>query len=231
MSSGIAHTPATRSEKPTRPRPSTRAWVVWSFGVLAYLLAIVSRSSLSAVAVETSDRFGVTAATLSTFAVLQLGVYGAMQIPVGLILDRVGPRRVLTVGLLVMALGQALLALTDTVPGAFAARILVGAGDATIFVSVVRLIIAWFPSSQAPLLTQVTGLIAQFGQIISVVPLLALVHARGWTFAFLGLGLILLLVALAVAATVRDQPAHVRGSRSRRSGRRRGRGGVARADR
>nr|WP_269329674.1 MFS transporter [Kineosporia babensis] len=170
-------------------------------------MAIVSRSSLSAVAVETSDRFGVTAATLSTFAVLQLGVYGAMQIPVGLILDRIGPRRVLTVGLLVMALGQALLAVTESVPGAFVARILVGAGDATIFVSVVRLIIAWFPPRQAPLLTQLTGLIAQFGQIISVVPLLALVHARGWSFAFLGLGLVLFLVALAVAASVRDQPA------------------------
>lgn len=63
----------------------------------------------------------------------------------------------LTVGLLVMALGQGLLAVTESVPGAFAARILVGAGDATIFVSVVRLIIAWFPAAQAPLLTQVTG--------------------------------------------------------------------------
>ncbi|GLY16296.1 MFS transporter [Kineosporia sp. NBRC 101677] len=208
MSTGIAPTSATRTDRPTHPRPSTRAWLVWSFGVLAYILAIVSRSSLSAVAAETSDRFGVTAATLSTFAVLQLGVYGAMQIPVGLILDRIGPRRVLTVGLLVMALGQGLLAVTESVPGAFAARFLVGAGDATIFVSVVRLIIAWFPPRQAPLLTQVTGLIAQFGQIVSVIPLLALVHSRGWTFAFLGLALVLLLVAIAVGASVRDHPPH-----------------------
>ena len=209
MSTGLASERATRPPLPPAPAARVpRAWIVWSFGVLAYLLAIVSRSSLSAVAVETSDRFGVTAATLSVFAVLQLGVYGAMQIPVGLILDRIGPRRVLTVGLLVMALGQGLLAVTDAVPGAIAARVLVGAGDATIFVSVVRLIIAWFPPGQAPLLTQVTGLIAQFGQVISVVPFLALVHARGWTDAFLGLALVLLVVALAVGWTVRDQPPH-----------------------
>ncbi|GAA3596975.1 MFS transporter [Kineosporia mesophila] len=185
---------------------TSRAWFVWSLGVMAYILAITSRSSLSAVAVETSDRFGVAAATLSTFAVLQLGVYGAMQLPVGVILDRAGPRRVLTVGLLVMASGQALLALTESVPGAFAARILVGAGDATVFVSVVRLIIAWFPPSSAPLLTQVTGLVAQSGQIISVVPFLALVHARGWSFAFLGLAALLLVSALAVGLSVRNEP-------------------------
>ncbi|MBT0773277.1 MFS transporter [Kineosporia sp. J2-2] len=186
---------------------TTRAWLVWSIGLLGYVLAIASRSSLSAVAVETSDRFGIAAATLSTFAVLQLGVYAFMQLPVGLILDRAGPRLVLTVGLLVMACGQALLATTESVPGAFAARVLVGLGDASIFVSVVRLVIAWFPPRSAPLLTQVTGVVAQGGQIISVVPFLALVHARGWTPAFLTLSACLMLVAVAVALTVRNQPA------------------------
>lgn len=185
---------------------TTRAWLVWSIGLLGYVLAITSRSSLSAVAVETSDRFGIAAATLSTFAVLQLGVYALMQLPVGLILDRVGPRVVLTVGLLVMACGQALLATTESVPGAFSARVLVGLGDASIFVSVVRLVIAWFPPSSAPILTQVTGVVAQGGQIISVVPFLGLVHARGWTPAFLILSTCLLAVAVTVAVLVRDQP-------------------------
>lgn len=83
MSTGLAPARAKSPDRPALRTAVSRSWIVWSFGVLAYLLAIVSRSSLSAVAVETSDRFGITAATLSTFAVLQLGVYGAMQIPVG----------------------------------------------------------------------------------------------------------------------------------------------------
>ena len=56
----------------------------------AYVLAVTNRTSLAAVGVEAADRFNADASTLSLFAVLQLGVYGFMQIPVGVLLDRFG---------------------------------------------------------------------------------------------------------------------------------------------
>ena len=67
------------------------------------MLAVVNRSSLSAVGIDTAERFGADAATLSMFAVVQLAVYGGMQIPVGLLLDRYGARPVMAIGMVLMA--------------------------------------------------------------------------------------------------------------------------------
>jgi ATP-binding cassette subfamily B protein len=61
---------------------------VWGVGVAAYIVSVTNRSSLSAVGVDAAVRFDADASTLSMFAVVQLAVYGGMQIPVGLLLDR-----------------------------------------------------------------------------------------------------------------------------------------------
>ena len=72
--------------------PPLRAWVIWAVAVAAYMLAVTNRTSLAAVGLDAADRFHADASTLSLFAVLQLGVYGVMQIPVGVLLDRFGAR-------------------------------------------------------------------------------------------------------------------------------------------
>ena len=91
---------------PASVGPDARAWLIWGVGVAAYMLAVINRSSLSAVGVDTAQRFGADAATLSMFAVVQLAVYGGMQIPIGLLLDRYGARPIMTIGMLLMAAGQ-----------------------------------------------------------------------------------------------------------------------------
>ena len=73
---------------PALSAPSWRAWLIWGVAAAGYILAITNRTSLSAVGVDAAERFDADASTLSMFAVLQLGVYGFMQIPVGVWLDR-----------------------------------------------------------------------------------------------------------------------------------------------
>ncbi len=70
---------------------SRRAWLMFSIAIAAYMVAVLQRSSLGVAAVEATDRFSVNAAALSTLAVVQIVVYAALQIPVGVMLDRVGP--------------------------------------------------------------------------------------------------------------------------------------------
>ncbi|MBF4632877.1 MFS transporter [Agreia pratensis] len=183
-----------------------RLMLIWGAGVLAYIVSIVNRTSLSAVGTEASARFHADASTLALFAVLQLLVYGAMQIPVGLLLDRFGSRRVMTVGMLVMAAGQLVMALTPDVHIAIAARVLLGAGDAAIFPSILRVIAAWFPVKRAPIIIQFTGLLGQFGQIVSVIPLAALLHATNWPTAFVSLAAVGALAGILTFAMVRNEP-------------------------
>lgn len=183
-----------------------RAWAVWGLGVLAYTVAVFHRSSLGVAGLDAQERFGASAAVLSLFGVLQLGVYAALQIPVGVLLDRAGPRRLLVAGGLLMATGQLVLALADGVPAGLAARVLVGAGDALTFISVLRLVPAWFPARRAPVITQLTGLIGQGGQVVAAFPLVAGLHGAGWTPTFATAAAVGTLVAVLVAVALRDAP-------------------------
>ena len=191
------------------PTTALRSWFVWGVGVFAYAVAVFHRTSLSVAASAATERFDIGASMLSTFAVLQLLVYAGMQIPVGLLVDRLGPRVVIIVGGLVMAGGQALLALAHEPATAIAARVLVGAGDALTFISVLRLIPAWFPGRRVPLVTQLTGLIGQVGQIASTFPLAAALIGLGWTLTYLGAAAFGVLTAIIVFLAVRDYPPHV----------------------
>jgi MFS family permease len=113
---------------------------------------------------------------------------------------------VIAAGALVMAAGQALLALTHAPTEALMARVLVGAGDAMTFICVLRLVPAWFAVSQIPFVTQLTGLLGQLGQVASTIPLVAVLAGPGWTAAYLGAAALGVLSATVALAAVRNQP-------------------------
>jgi MFS family permease len=185
---------------------SRRAWLVWSVGVTAYVVAVLQRTSLGVSGLDATRRFDASASVLASFAVLQLLVYAALQVPVGLLLDRFGPRRLIISGAVLMASGQVVLAVADHVPLAVVGRVLVGAGDAMTFISVLRLVTTWLPPGRVPLMTQLTGLLGQSGQILSAIPLVALLHSKGWTTAFLSAASASVLAAFLVLLVVRDSP-------------------------
>ncbi len=191
---------------PAPSAPSWRSWIIWGVGAAAYVLAITNRTSLAAVGVDTADRFQVDASTLSMFAVLQLGVYGFMQIPVGVWLDRYGARPIITIGMLLMAVGQLVMAFSPNVGVAIFARMLLGAGDAAVFPSVLRLIATWFPAQRAPVMVQMTGILGQLGQIIAIIPLAALLHATSWSIAFGSIAGLGVLFTILVFAVIRNHP-------------------------
>ncbi|RBY98138.1 MFS transporter [Blastococcus sp. TF02-8] len=179
---------------------------MWSVGLLAYAVAVFHRSSLGVAAVEAQERFSAGASAVSLFLVLQLAVYAGLQVPVGVALDRFGSRRMILAGAVTMAIGQLVLGLAGNVPTAVAARVLVGAGDAMTFISVLRVVSAWFPGSAAPLITQLTGILGQIGSIVAAYPLVTLLHATSWTSTFLGAAATGVLVGVLVLVALRDAP-------------------------
>ncbi len=181
-------------------------WLIWAVSVCAYVLAIINRSSFSALGPVAQEHFSAEATALSTFVTVQLVVYAVAQIPVGIALDRWGAPTLITSGLTGMAAGQLLLGASNSIPVAIIARILVGAGDACIFTSMVRLISEWFGFKQIPVMNQLSGNIGQIGQIIAVAPLVTLVAVAGWQGGFSVLAVLCVLVALAAGAILRDNP-------------------------
>lgn len=192
---------------PFRSAPGWRAWLIWGVAVAAYVLAIANRASLSAVGVDAAERFQADASTLALFAVVQLAVYGGMQIPIGILLDRHGSRPILVIGMVLMTLGQLVMALSPSIGIALIARVLLGAGDAAVFPAVLRLIATWFPAQRAPVMVQLTGIIGQTGQLVALIPVAALLHATTWTITFGSIAGLGLLFAILVWMLVRNRPA------------------------
>ncbi|MBO0984400.1 nitrate/nitrite transporter [Rathayibacter sp. SD072] len=185
---------------------SRRAWFVFGAGAFAYLVAVLDRTTLGVAGVDAAERFGVAAAVLSSLAVVQLIVYAGMQIPVGILIDRFGPKTLILSGTALMMVGQVVLALAPSIGVAIVGRILVGAGDAAIFTSVIRLTVAWFSGPIVPQLSQWIGNIGQIGQILSALPFAAILHSVGWTPAFLSAAALGAVAFLGVLLLISDLP-------------------------
>ena len=183
-----------------------RRWTVWTVGVLAYVLAVTHRTTLGVAGLDAVERFGITPGLLSAFVFVQLGVYIAAQIPAGLLVDRYGSRAMLAVSAVLMAGGQLLLAVATDFGPAVLARVLVGAGDAVVFTATLALIPRWFPARRVPLMTQLSTILCQLGQVVSAVPFAAVLHGAGWTGAFGTAAAAGLLMAVLVVVVVRNAP-------------------------
>ena len=149
--------------------------------ISVYVLAVFHRTSLGVAGLQAAERFGISSAQLSTFTILQVFVYAAMQLPVGALLDRYGSKRMLGVGLTLLTAAQFAFAFVDSYSLALLCRVLLGMGDAMVFISVLRLAALWFSPRRTPMVTQFTGLLGQLGALAAAGPLAAALHAFGWT--------------------------------------------------
>ncbi|MEO9220755.1 MAG: MFS transporter [Mycobacteriaceae bacterium] len=191
---------------------SRQAVAIWVVGLAVYLLAVFHRSSLAVAGLAAADRFHIGASQLATFTMLQLLVYAGMQIPVGLLVDRFGPRTVLLTGALTLTGAQVGFAFANSYGWALLARVFVGVGDAMTFVCVLRLVNTWFAPRRIPIITQLTGVIGQSGAILAAVPMtLALAHL-GWTRSYLLAASLGVFLSVALVIVAHDAP----GSRSLR---------------
>ncbi|MET9529986.1 MULTISPECIES: MFS transporter [unclassified Streptomyces] len=191
---------------PGDPPGGRRAVTVWSIGVAVYFVAIVFRTSLGVAGLDAADRFHVNASALSTFSILQLLVYAGMQIPVGLLVDRLGTKKVLTLGVVLFTLGQLGFAFSPTYGTALASRALLGCGDAMTFISVLRLGSRWFPARRGPMVAQLAGLVGMAGNLVSTIVISRTLHGLGWTATFAGSSLAGVLVLVVMLLFLKDHP-------------------------
>ncbi|MET9441317.1 MFS transporter [Streptomyces sp. NPDC006610] len=195
-----------RGTLPGDPPGGRRAVAIWSIGVSVYFVAVIFRTSLGVAGLDAADRFGVGASALSTFSILQLMVYAAMQIPVGLLVDRLGTRKVLALGAVLFTAGQLGFAFSPTYGMALASRALLGCGDALTFISVLRLGSRWFPARRGPLIGQLAGLAGMTGNLVSTLVIARLLHGVGWTAAFAGSAIAGAVVFVLVLTLLKDHP-------------------------
>ncbi|MDI9887717.1 MFS transporter [Streptomyces sp. HNM0645] len=191
---------------PGDPPGGRRAALVWGIGVSVYFVAVIFRTSLGVAGLDAADRFDVNASALSTFSILQLLVYAGMQIPVGLMVDRLGTKRVLTIGVVLFTAGQLGFALSPSYGTALGARALLGCGDAMTFISVLRLGSRWFPARRGPFVAQVAALFGMAGNLVSTIVVSRMLDGLGWTATFAGSAAAGAVVLVLLLLFLKDHP-------------------------
>ncbi|MGO1938472.1 MAG: MFS transporter [Agrococcus casei] len=186
---------------------SRRAWLIFGIATFAYLTATLHRSTLGIAATTAADRFDAGASALSTLGMLQLAVYAAMQIPVGLLADRFGPRALIATGAIVMTLGQALVTFAPELWVAVIGRMFVGIGDAATFICIMRLLPNWFRGRLLPQLSQLVGIVGLIGQLLSAIPFAWILTQHGWEWAFGSVSMLGLVAFVLCVLFLADAPA------------------------
>lgn len=193
----------------TRPeaRAGRAAWTAWGLAASCYVLAMFHRMSLGVASLDAGDRLHAGSGAVAALSVAGLGAYLLGQVPAGLVSDRIGPRRALAGGLLLMATGEALFAVSHAFAPALAGRALVGLGDACIFLNVLRVAAHWFPRAQFAPLTAATAALGAVGQLATTVPLNRALHGAGWSATFLAGSVVTAVMACVVGSLLRERPA------------------------
>ncbi|MFE2940563.1 nitrate/nitrite transporter [Streptomyces sp. NPDC059255] len=179
---------------------------MWGIGVAVYFVAVIFRTSLGVAGLDAVERFHINASALSTFSILQVLVYAGMQIPVGLMVDRLGTKKVLALGVVLFTAGQIGFALSPSYGTALAARALLGCGDAMTFISVLRLGTRWFPARRVPMIAQVAALFGMAGNLVSTIFISRALGGLGWTVTFAGSALAGVAVFVLLVLFLKDHP-------------------------
>ncbi len=182
----------------TSKRSMLIAWVICGIGAVFYSYEYLLRITPSVMEPALREHFSLSATGFGIFSACYYYAYVPMQLPVGVLMDRWGPRRLLTLACAVSVLGIWMFAGTSIVSFAAAGRFLTGFGSAFAFVGVLKLATIWLPEDK---LAMVAGLAAALGTVGAMIGdnlLGAMVRHLGWQHAvnltaLFGLGVIVLM--------------------------------------
>ncbi len=187
--------------------PLSLAWTVWGLGAMLYVIAFYQRVAPAVLTHELMSEFSLGAAALGNLSAFYFYSYVAVQIPTGIMADKFGPRRLLTVGAAVTAIGTLVFALAPTVAVANFGRLLIGAFCGVAFVGMMKLATHWLPSRLFALSSGMALATGIAGAVFAGVPLREMATAFGWRNVMLFSAGFTALLAMATWWIVRDDPA------------------------
>ncbi|MBI4967987.1 MAG: MFS transporter [Rhodospirillales bacterium] len=181
-------------------------WAMWGLAAIFYSYGFFQRVAPSVMVAELMRDFSVGAAITGILSALYFYAYASLQVPVGVILDRWGARRLLTGAALLAALGSLFFSQAQDLMPAYLGRALIGIGASVTWVGALKVATVWFPPRRFALVTGLTMAAGMVGAVGGQAPLSAAVAAFGWRATLVGAGLAGLALALAIWLVVRDRP-------------------------
>ena len=188
------------------PEHTRRRLLMLAVVVAAYVLSFFQRFAPAGIAQDLAAAFQTSAASLGVLAATYFYVYTVMQIPTGILVDTLGPRRILFLGGFVAGGGSLLFGLAGSLDGALAGRTLIGLGVSVVFISMLKIIAVWFEEHRFATVVGLAMLVGNLGSVLAGAPLSWLAQATGWRGVFVGVGIVSFALGALAWVLVRDRP-------------------------
>jgi len=156
------------------------AWTVCALGAVYYSYEYFLRISPSVMERELRSHFNLSATGFGLLSAFYYYAYVPMQLPVGVLMDRFGPKRLLTFACVICVIGTFMFANTFNFSLAAAGRFLVGLGSAFAFVGVLKLATIWLPEDKLGMVAGIATALGTIGAMLGDNLLGSMVDVMGW---------------------------------------------------
>jgi len=181
-------------------------WTSYTLVVLGYMLAFFHRMAPAAIATDLQQSFLASGAELGALAAAYFYTYTVMQIPVGVMADTLGIRKIVAIGAALAGIGSLVFGMADTLAVATLGRILVGLGVSSMFISLMKLNSVWFHDRHYGTIGGMSLMLGNAGSVLAATPLVWAVSWTSWRNVFDAVGLFSIVLAVLVWLLVRSHP-------------------------
>ena len=189
-----------------RHRMRRLRWISYTLVVIGYMLAFFHRMAPAAIATDLQQSFMASGAALGALAAAYFYTYTLMQIPVGVMADTLGIRKIVAIGVALSGIGSLMFGLADTLAVATIGRILVGLGVSSMFISLMKLNSVWFHDRHFGTVGGMSILLGNLGAVLAATPLVWAVSLTSWRNVFVAVGVFSIFLAVLVWFFVRSHP-------------------------
>ena len=184
-----------------------RALFAFALGTVFFAYAFIQRVAPSIMTGELMRDFGVGGAAVGSLSAWYFYTYASIQLPVGMLTDRFGPRRLMSAAMAICAMASIAFALSDSVLTASLGRALVGASVGFGFVGTLAIASDWFPPARFAMLAGITQTAGMLGGLMGQAPLRVAVEAVGWRGTMVGLAVVAAVLSMMLFLVIPRRPA------------------------
>jgi sugar phosphate permease len=185
----------------------SRRWIIFLLATSHFFLSQFYRTSNAVIATQLVQDLALDTEGLGLLSASFFYGFAVTQIPIGLLLDKVGPRKLMTILSLLGILGAFIFSLADSLGMGLLGRILLGIGMACNLMGTFKLLTNWFEPFVFATLSGLVLSVGTIGNIVATTPLVILVEKMGWRHSFQLIAGINLVLTITLFLVVRDRPA------------------------
>ena len=187
-------------------KTSSKAWAILACAGLFYLYEYILRVSPSVMTEGLMLDFGVTSTALGVLVSFYYFSYVILQIPCGVIVDRIGPRLVITFSAILCVIGSIIFAESTSLFTAQIGRFIIGAGSACAYISYTKIGAEWFHPTKFAMIAGIGQMMGTLGGVFGALPFAILSNFMGWRSAMFTAAMVGIAVALVTWLVISDRP-------------------------